>query len=47
MLTQMQELVRRVHGALTEPWNKKAGRPKLFGLYQAVEIACICISGRT
>ncbi|MGH4026614.1 MAG: transposase family protein [Pseudonocardiaceae bacterium] len=43
MLTQMQELVRRVHGALTEPWDKKTGRPKLFGLYQAVEIACMYI----
>ena len=41
MLTQMEELVCRVHGALTEPWNKKTGRPKSCGLYQAVEIACM------
>ena len=40
-ITQMQELVSRVHGALTEPWNKKTGRPKSCGLYQAVEIACM------
>jgi transposase len=37
----MEELVCRVHGALTEPWNKKTGRPKSCGLYQAVEIACM------
>ncbi|WP_158605488.1 transposase family protein [Amycolatopsis panacis] len=37
----MQELVRRVHEALTEPWNKKSGRPKACGLYRAVEIACM------
>jgi DDE superfamily endonuclease len=43
MLTQMQELVRRVHGVLTEPWNKKTGRPKSCGLYEAVEIACMYI----
>jgi len=43
MLTQMQELVCRVQGALTEPWNKKTGRPKSCGLYQAVEIACMYI----
>ena len=41
MLSQMQELVRRVHGALSEPWCKKVGRPKTCGLYQAVEIACM------
>jgi DDE superfamily endonuclease len=37
----MQELVRRVHEALAEPWNKKTGRPKSCGLYRAVEIACM------
>lgn len=37
----MEELVCRVYGALTEPWNKKTGRPKSCGLYQAVEIACM------
>ncbi len=41
MLTQMQELVCRVHAALTEPWNKKVGRPRACGLYRAVEIACM------
>ena len=40
-LSQMQELVRRIHEALTEPWNKKTGRPKACGLYRAVEIACM------
>jgi hypothetical protein len=40
-LTQMQELVCRIHGGLTEPWNKKVGRPKSCGLYRAVEIACM------
>ena len=43
MLSQMQELVARVHAALPEPWNKKVGRPKLCGLYRAVEIACMYI----
>jgi hypothetical protein len=38
--TQMQELVCRINGALTEPWNKKTGRPKSCELYRAVEIAC-------
>jgi hypothetical protein len=42
-LTQMQELVRRIHGALTEPWNKKTGRPKSCELYRAVEIACMYV----
>jgi hypothetical protein len=42
-LSQMQELVRRVHDALAAPWNKKVGRPKSCGLYQAVEIACMYI----
>ncbi|MGH3684630.1 MAG: transposase family protein [Pseudonocardiaceae bacterium] len=37
----MQELVRRVHEALAEPWHKKVGRPKSCGLRQAVEIACM------
>ncbi|MGH4002490.1 MAG: transposase family protein [Pseudonocardiaceae bacterium] len=37
----MQELVRRVLEALTEPWHKKVGRPKSCGLYRAVEIACM------
>jgi DDE superfamily endonuclease len=41
MLTQMQELVRRVQDALPEPWHKKVGRPKSCGLYHAVEIACM------
>lgn len=41
MLTQMQELVRRVHGALDEPWNKRTGRPKSLALYKAVEVACM------
>ena len=30
----------RVSAALLEPWNKKVGRPKLCGLFRAVEIAC-------
>ena len=41
MLSQMQELVRRVQDALTAPWNKKTGRPKSCGLYRAVEVACM------
>ena len=41
MLPQMQELVCRVCGALTEPWNKGTGRPRSCGLYGAVEIACM------
>jgi hypothetical protein len=41
LLSQMQELVRRVQGALAEPWHKKVGRPKSCGLYHAVEIACM------
>lgn len=40
-LTQMQELVRRVCGALAEPWRKGTGRPRSCGLYQATEIACM------
>jgi hypothetical protein len=39
----MQELVLRVAHALEEPWNKKIGRPKSCGLYQAVQIACMYI----
>ena len=41
MLSQMQELACRVHGALAESWNKRIGRPKACGLYEAVEIACM------
>ena len=41
ILTQMQELVRRVKEALREPWNKATGKPKSLGLYQAVEAACM------
>jgi hypothetical protein len=41
MVTQMQELVRRVNEALHKPWNKRTGRPKSLGLYQAVEVTCI------
>ena len=37
MITQIQELVRRVNEALDEPWNKRTGRPKSLGLYKAVE----------
>jgi DDE superfamily endonuclease/Helix-turn-helix of DDE superfamily endonuclease len=43
----MQELVRRVHEALSEPWRKPAGRPKLCGLYRAVEIACMYLRHNT
>jgi DDE superfamily endonuclease len=42
-LSQMQELVRRVRDALSEPWNKKVGRPRSCGLYRAVEVACMYI----
>ena len=41
MVTQMQELVWRVNGALDKPWNKRVGRPKSLGLYKAVEAACM------
>ena len=34
MITQIQELVRRVNEALDEPWNKHIGRPKSLGLYK-------------
>ena len=40
-LSQMQELVLLVHGALDKPWRKKSGRPKSCALYRAVEIACM------
>jgi hypothetical protein len=40
-LSQIQRLVRRVHGSLTEPWMKKTGRRKSCGLYRTVEIACM------
>jgi hypothetical protein len=43
MTSQMEELVRRVHGRLEKPWNMKTGRPKSCGLYCAVEIACMYI----
>jgi DDE superfamily endonuclease len=43
MMSQMQELVSRVHDALPGPWNKKTGRPKLCSLYQAVETTCMYI----
>ena len=41
MITQVQELARRVNEALDEPWNKRTGRPKSLGLYKAVEAACM------
>ena len=41
IFTQMQELVRRVNGALEKPWSKRVGRPKSLGLYKAVEAACM------
>jgi hypothetical protein len=41
MLTQMQELVRRVNDALDKPWSNRTGRPKRLGLYRAVEVACM------
>jgi DDE superfamily endonuclease len=40
MLTQMQELVRRVNEALDKPWTNLVGRPKILGLYKAVEVSC-------
>jgi hypothetical protein len=39
----MEELVQRVQGRLSEPWNKKVGRPKSCGLYRAVEVACMYV----
>ena len=41
MLTQTQELVRRVNEVLDKPWNNRTGRPKSLGLYKAVEAACM------
>ena len=41
IFTQLQELVRRVNGALEKPWSKRVGRPKSLGLYKAVEAACM------
>jgi hypothetical protein len=41
MLTQMQELARRVNQALDRPWDKPTGRRKSLGLYRAVEAACM------
>ena len=41
IVTQMQELVRRVNEALDKPWRKRTGRPKSLGLYKAVEAACM------
>jgi DDE superfamily endonuclease len=41
MVTQMQELVRRVNNALDKPWDKHTGRPKSLRLYRAVEAACM------
>ena len=41
MVTQMQELVRRVNDALEKPWDKHTGRPKSLRLYRAVEAACM------
>jgi len=41
MLSQMEELVARVNDALPGPWRKKVGRPKLCGLYEAVQITCM------
>ena len=46
MITQMQELVRRVNETLDEPWNKHIGRPKSLGLYKAVEAACMRVIHR-
>ncbi len=40
MLTQIQELVRRVNEALDKPWANRVGRPKILGLYKAVEVSC-------
>ena len=42
-MSQMQELVARVHAALPKPWNREVGRPKSCGLYRAVEIACMYV----
>ncbi|WP_239313626.1 transposase [Frankia sp. Cj3] len=37
----MQELVVRIGSRLTEPWSKKAGRPKKCTLARTVDIACM------
>jgi DDE superfamily endonuclease/Helix-turn-helix of DDE superfamily endonuclease len=42
-LEQTQELVCRIEGALTEPWDKGTGRPKSCDLYHAVELVCMYI----
>jgi hypothetical protein len=47
VLTQMQELVRRVNDALDKPWNNRTGRPKSLGLYKAVEAACMYLRQNT
>jgi len=41
MISQIQELARRVNEALSEPWAKPTGRPKALGLYKAVEVSCM------
>jgi len=41
ILTQMQELVRRVNDVLDAPWIMPTGRPKSLRLYKAVEAACM------
>jgi hypothetical protein len=38
-LSQTQELVARPKSALSEPWNKKIGRPRSCGLCRAVQTA--------
>ncbi len=30
-----------MHNSLPQPWNKKVGRPRSCGLYQAIETACM------
>src|SRR5260370_8539763 len=37
----MEKPARGGKGALREPWNKPAGKPKSLGLYQAVEVSCM------
>jgi hypothetical protein len=41
MITQVQELVRRVNEALDKPWNMRTGRPESLGMHKAVEAACM------
>jgi len=43
MLSQMQELTRRVAAALPDPWAKRRGRRKSCGLREAIEVACMYI----